>query len=52
MKAAIKKLVLNLRKIITRVLAVHTPSNLVDENFKVDIDSFCEACNKEINDRR
>lgn len=27
-------------------------SYLVDENFKVDIDSFYDACNNEINDRR
>lgn len=52
MKVAIRKLVLGFRKIITRVLAVHSPSNLVDENFKIDIDSFYEACGKKINDRR
>lgn len=52
MRAALRKLALSFRKIITRVLAVHSPTNLVDENFKVDIDSFYEACNKEVNDRR
>ena len=52
MKVVLKKLVLSFRKIITRVLAVHSFTNLVDENFKVDIDSFYEACGKKINDRR
>ena len=52
MRAALRKLVLSFRKIIRQILAVHSPSNLADENFKIDIDSFCEACDKEINDRR
>lgn len=52
MKVAIRKLVLSFRKIIRQILAVHSPSNLADENFKIDIDSFYEACDKKINDRR
>lgn len=52
MKVAIRKLASSFRKIIKQILAVHSPSNLVDEKFKIDIDSFYEACNKKINDRR